>query len=75
MPAIFIVAKQNHWWQVEGLDELCASVKRFSRRFDRVVSYGSSMGGYGALLTAEAVGATHVLAVSPQTVISSRTFR
>ncbi|WP_373506232.1 hypothetical protein [Aestuariivirga sp.] len=74
IPAIYIVAKQNHWWQVEGLVGMCATIRRYSKQFDRVVAYGSSMGGYGALLTADAVGATHVLAVSPQTVIGNPDF-
>ena len=68
--AVYVVAKLNHWWQTPDMDEAAHHIRRVARRYRRVVTYGSSMGGFGALLMADAVGATHVLAVSPQTVLS-----
>ena len=43
-----------------------AAVHAVTRGYDRVVTYGSSMGGYAAIRLAGLAGATCVLAMSPQ---------
>lgn len=68
---VYVTAKQNHWWQHPGIGGATDAVRAVVARYERAVTYGSSMGGYGALLLARDVGASHAVAVSPQTSISN----
>ncbi|MBS9478939.1 hypothetical protein [Ancylobacter radicis] len=69
---LFFVSKWNHWWQVPGLPRALTLAAERTRDFDRVTTYGTSMGGYGALGFSSHVGATTVLSMSPQFSIDRR---
>ena len=51
---------------------VAALVRELLDRFDEILTYGSSMGGYAALRFANLLGATHALAFSPQFTIDPR---
>jgi tetratricopeptide (TPR) repeat protein len=71
-PAIHFVSKRNHWWQVEELMDAIEQVAPRTSRYKNVCSYGSSMGGYGALLCSGVLGVNTVIAGSPQFAINNR---
>lgn len=64
--AIHVMGRGDDWYQYADMDAAMATVRAATRGAVRVVTYGSSMGGYGALRFADAAGATDVLALSPQ---------
>ncbi|WP_370207333.1 hypothetical protein [Pararhodobacter marinus] len=68
--AVFVSAKTNHWWQIPDLQEMCACIRSMTEGYAERISYGSSMGGYGALLLSSDIASTRVLAVAPQSIIS-----
>ena len=70
--AVHVLSRSNRWYQHSGMEAACASVRAAVRDYDRVVAYGSSMGGYAALRLAGLVGARTVLALSPQWTIDWR---
>lgn len=64
--ALLVTASWNHWFQVPEADAAAAAMARVCARFRRVVTYGSSMGGYGAALFSRRLGADQIIALSPQ---------
>lgn len=64
--AIHVLGRGDDWYQYPEMGEAMAAVRSAVARADRVLTYGSSMGGYAALRFADAVGAHAVLALSPQ---------
>ena len=64
--AIHILSARNDWYQDPSLPAVLDTVKELTRGYERVVTYGSSMGGYAALRFADAVGAQAAIAISPQ---------
>lgn len=64
--AIHVIARDNNWYQEPDIMEAMARVRSVSGRYGRVVTYGSSMGGYAALRLGGLVGAHAALALSPQ---------
>lgn len=66
LPAVYVVAKWNHWYQCDGIVTAADVIKRKTSDYQRIVTLGSSMGGFAALALAPAVGATRAVAVSPQ---------
>lgn len=67
-----IKAKTKDWYQGEGLSDVLKELREngFFHRFDRVVTYGVSMGGFAAIAFADQVNADTVLALSPQTTLN-----
>lgn len=65
IPSIAFVSNSNHWWQIEDMKEALAVVRSAVSAFPRVLSYGTAMGAYGALIFSSALGATEVLALAP----------
>lgn len=67
-----MMSRRNDWFRHEQLwdffDEL--SVTGFFDRFEDIVFYGSSMGGYGALTYSSAVPRSRAVAYVPQTSLS-----
>lgn len=61
-----VQTSRNDWYLSNELDALLAAVSSVSRDYEHVVTYGSSMGGFAALLFAGASRAREVYAVSPQ---------
>jgi hypothetical protein len=63
---IHVLTVGNDWYQYPEIDEVLAVIRDAVAGADRVLAYGSSMGGYAAIRFADAIGATHVLSLSPQ---------
>lgn len=66
LSAIHVLGIGDDWYQYPEMSEALAVVKDAVSGADRVMTYGSSMGGYAAVRFADAVGATAALAFSPQ---------
>jgi len=67
------INRRNHWWQTPEVEDAYRAVAEkyeLRRRYPRVITYGSSMGAYGALIFSRLVGADLVLAFSPQASIA-----
>jgi hypothetical protein len=66
LDAIFVNCCSNEWWQYPDLPSALTILRQFASRWNRAVTYGSSMGGYAALRFAETLGASASIAVGPQ---------
>ena len=66
MDAIHILSRENDWYQYAETEAAMATVHAATRGHARVITYGSSMGGYAAIRLAGLVGAHCALAMSPQ---------
>jgi len=64
--AIHVMGRSEDWYQYPDISPALASVRNFIAGSSRVMTYGSSMGGYAAIRFADAVGAHAALALSPQ---------
>ena len=64
--AIHVLGRGDDWYQYPEMAEVMAAVRGATVGADRVMTYGSSMGGYAAIRFADAAGAHAVLAISPQ---------
>lgn len=64
--AIHVLGRGDDWYQYPEMAEVMAAVRAATVGADRVMTYGSSMGGYAAIRFADAAGAHAVLAISPQ---------
>lgn len=64
--AIHVMGVGDDWYQYPEMVEAMAAVRAAVQGAERVMTYGSSMGGYAALRFAEGAGANAVLALSPQ---------
>lgn len=64
--AIHVINRRNRWYQHPERPAALAAVAAATRGHDRVITYGSSMGGYAALRYAALCGADTALALSPQ---------
>ena len=56
----------NAWWQYPEMPEALTVIAGFAADWDKIVTYGSSMGGYAALRYASALNAARAIAISPQ---------
>jgi len=65
-PVLRIQAARNDWFLNPDLEAALDIVTAISAEYDSAVTYGFSMGGYGALRFARAAGATRVVTISPQ---------
>ena len=64
--AIGFVAKQRNWFCSPYMHAACDKVAAVASGFDRVLAYGSSMGGYAALRWGKRAGAATAIAFAPQ---------
>lgn len=64
--SLFVVPATNDWYQSRGSEKAVSVAANLASEASRVIVYGSSMGGYGALNYAAALGADVALAVIPQ---------
>lgn len=72
---IFIMDKSNSWYH-NGIDGLTRNIQESidlikdmikDKKYSKILCVGASMGGYMALLTGRLIGATNIIAFSPQT--------
>ncbi len=61
-----IKTRRNDWFINPETAALDAALRVFARDYGKVHMLGYSMGGYGALRFAQALGATSLVAISPQ---------
>jgi tetratricopeptide (TPR) repeat protein len=66
LDAIHILSRDNDWYQYQEMRDALAALRVEAQRYGRVITYGSSMGGYAALRFASAVDACVSIAISPQ---------
>ena len=71
LSAVHVIGLSNHWYQTPAMAEALDHVRTLAAPFARRVAYGSSMGAYGALRYAAELGASRVIAISPQWSIDS----
>lgn len=64
--AVHVISRDNDWYQYRDLHVAMDLVRAVTHQFARVVTYGTSMGGYAAIRFADMVGAQAVIALSPQ---------
>ena len=64
--AVHVISRENDWYQYPEMEQAMAAVHAATRGYGRVVTYGSSMGGYAAIRLAGLAGAHCALAMSPQ---------
>ncbi|HEY4114904.1 MAG TPA: hypothetical protein VGM17_12690 [Rhizomicrobium sp.] len=66
------ISRANHWWQTAEVEDCFRAIdaKYGLERYQRVITYGSSMGAYGALIFSRLLRASLVLAFSPQASIA-----
>ncbi|HEY4585782.1 MAG TPA: tetratricopeptide repeat protein [Brevundimonas sp.] len=64
--AIHVMGVREDWYQYPEMAAAMQAVRQATAGAERVMTYGSSMGGYAALRFADAAGANAVLAISPQ---------
>jgi tetratricopeptide (TPR) repeat protein len=70
--AVHIINRTNVWYDYGELPEALQRIAALTAAYTRVVTYGSSMGGYAAIRYAEPAGASMAIAISPQYSISRR---
>jgi tetratricopeptide (TPR) repeat protein len=70
--AIHVITARNGWYQHEGTRAALAVVREAVRSYTRVLTYGSSMGGYAAIRFAGHVNGDTAIALSPQYSIDPR---
>jgi len=63
---IYVRCQTNAWWQYPEMADALAVIAGFAADWSRVITYGSSMGGYAALRYADMLGAAAAIAISPQ---------
>ncbi len=70
--AIHVMSHGNDWFQYNEMEQVLSMIRETCTTAERLMTYGSSMGGYAALRFAAAVGARSALALSPQFSVNSR---
>lgn len=63
---IGLVAKSNNWYPDASIKKLKNEVLKFSAKYINTISYGTSMGGYGAIKHGRVLGANHTVAFAAQ---------
>lgn len=68
--AVLVLAKNNHWYQTRELNSAILQIEKIAKSYKHRITYGQSMGAYGALLAAGSLSARAVV-TAPQTTIST----
>lgn len=70
--SLHIKANSSNWYLKPDLPAALTSLQPLFRSFDRVITYGGSMGGFGALTYADLIGAQTVISINPQSTLDQR---
>lgn len=70
----YLSLQKNNWYQTKELDTLIKIARNISTPYKERITYGQSMGAYGALITAGPLSARAVV-TAPQTTISTPSIR
>lgn len=68
--AVHVISRENDWYQYDEMAKVAATIRSAMQGYRRVVTYGSSMGGYAAFRFAGLLGADAFIALSPQVTIA-----
>ena len=63
---LHLSSSEARWFQTPEIFEIIEVMRKFCARYDEVILYGHSMGGYAALLFSGPLKATNVVAFAPQ---------
>lgn len=63
---MLIRVSRNDWFLSDETEALMSAVSNEAARYSDVINYGTSMGGFAALLFSKATGAREIHAVAPQ---------
>ncbi|WP_288999126.1 hypothetical protein [uncultured Psychrobacter sp.] len=63
---VYVIARENHWWQSAEIEHELHKLRDLLANFSEVITYGSSMGAYGAVLFSDVLEASRVILISPQ---------
>lgn len=64
--AVHIINGNNIWYNYPNFNHAIECINKKVSRFKKIITYGSSMGGFGAIFYAEKLNAEEVIAISPQ---------
>lgn len=64
-----VVSLQNHWWQTEDMGPAMAAVQSVLREDVALTTYGTSMGGAGAILASQFIDIERCVAAAPPLII------
>lgn len=67
--ALFVNPHGNHWYQTTEMTKIFPLMKDILTRFNNVITYGASMGGFAALAFSKELNINKVLAFSPQVIL------
>lgn len=70
--AVHVMSHGNDWFQYPEMKSVLSLIREACTGAERLMAYGSSMGGYAALRFASAIGAQSALALSPQYSVDRR---
>mgnify|MGYP004706135513 CR=1 FL=1 len=70
---IHIISKTNSWYQHQEMDDIIYEILKISKNYDRIFTYGASMGGYAAIRFGRKLDAT-AIAISPQYSVDPKVF-
>jgi len=72
--AMFVMPKTYDWYQTPELAEFFKILRKtgFLSGYERIITYGSSMGGFAAIAFSALVCATDVIALQPRTTLHDR---
>lgn len=62
---IYVAQKKDSYYQELSLEAFCAAVRPYTEGYDRVISYGGSLGGYAALYYGGSLNAS-IIAAAPK---------
>ncbi|WP_147391900.1 hypothetical protein [Paracoccus onubensis] len=63
---LHVHCKDNNWFLVPDLNKARRAIAEFSKKYSRITAFGSSMGGYGAVLFSKKINYDFVFLASPQ---------
>ena len=63
---VFVTSRGAHWYQYKDSPAAGRAVREYCTKYGRVITYGESMGAYGALAFSRLIEPNLVLAYSPQ---------
>lgn len=70
LSALAVMPKKPHWYPPASLSEALKDIRHIIGQYDEVVTFGASMGAYGALKNSKVIGATTAIAFAPQATIN-----
>lgn len=74
MPTIYFFARRNDWWQTEEMFQAIKilDVLQLETKYKYIITYGLSMGAYGALMFSRLLKANRVIAIAPQYSVNAK---